>query len=896
MRPGTGRSRVELAGVKGLRFAAAAAMAVLAGSTAVAQAAPHATAAPKAAAVVTNGSWPVYHHDNAHTGFDASQQSVSGATAGWVSGAFDGAVYAEPLVYQGVVYVATLNNTVYAINQADGSALWSKNLGAPETGGWLCGNVSPQGILGTPVVDTAANRIYVAAFMSTDVWTIFGLDLGNLGNIVLQTTIPGNYAGGAFDWKIQQERGALAVANGYVYVPIGGRNGDCNDGSILFQGWIFGIPTNGSNSLAEWNTGGSGGSSIWAPGGVVVDDTTGKVFVTTGNGNCPSTYDNYNDAVVRLSASLALEDYFAPSDWRLNWSCNDEDLGSSSTILISPTLAFQSGKRGGGFLVNPKSLGGIGGQLYPPSAQNVCLGKTGAANYSSYAYAAPYVYLSCESNGIVGLKVDTAAPSFSGCASSATCVAPSWHTGAGKLYGPPIVAGGLVWAVDTNGSGLTGFDAATGGVVYQSAAFAARRFSTPTEAGGQVFVASDTVVREFNLVPACTNATLTPNLGSPQAAGTAVLLTATITNCASPLYKFWVQPPGGSWGVVQPYGAGNTYNWTSTGTAGIYHLEVDVKNTGSTAAYDSVANIMYTINGAATCASASLSTNPTSPQPAGTQVVLTASSTACPTPRYQFWLQDPGSRWSMVQDYSAGTTYTWAAANNRTPGIYHLQVYARDASESVTYDAVSPVANYQMNAVAGCTAANLSASPTSPGATGATLTLTGSSASCPNPRYRFWILDPGRSWSMVQDYSAATTYTWTQTGLAGSYRTEVDVRDASETTVYDVVFNLTYQVSGCAAAALSASPANTAAHGTTVTFTGSATCLGTPTYKFWIKAPGGAWTVVQSYGTSNTFTWTSTSSPINTSAPGTYTIEVDIRNQGGTDTYETVKGITYSLT
>jgi hypothetical protein len=54
--------------------------------------------------------------------------------------------------------------------------------------------------------------------------------------------------------------------------------------------------------------------------------------------------------------------------------------------------------------------------------------------------------------------------------------------------------------------------------------------------------------------------------------------------------------------------------------------------------------------------------------------------------------------------------------------------------------------------------------------------------------------------------------------------------------------------------------------------------------------------VVQNYSTSNTFSWTSTSSPINTSAPGTYLLEVDIRNQGGTDTYETVKGITYVLT
>jgi hypothetical protein len=893
MRPETGRSRVELAGVKRLRFAAAAAMAVLAGSTAVVQAAPHAAAAPKAAAVVTNGSWPVYHHDNAHTGFDSTQPTASGATTGWVSPAMDGAVYASPVVYGGIVYAATLNNTVYAFNQADGSLLWSTHLGTPTSSGWTCGNVSPLGILGTPVIDTAAGRIYVAFFASDHLYRVDGLNL-TTGAIALNTSIP-TTIGSGFDWTIQQQRGALALANGNVYVPFGGRWGDCGS----YHGWVVGVATNGSPTPIVYETP-STGSGVWAAGGVAIDDATGNVFFATGNhvprSTCSSAVNS--DSVIRTAPALGLAtSFFQPQDWSANWCATDMDLGSAGPVLISPTLAFMSGKYGQGFLVDPTNLGGTNGQLFPAASPyagaDVCVGNHNDATFGSFAYAAPYVYLSCQSQGIVGLKVDTAAKTFSLC--GATCAAPSWHSGAGKVYGPPIVAGGIVWAVDTSGSGLTGFDAATGTSVFQSGAFAARNFSTPSEAGGQVFVASDTVVREFNLVPACTNATLTPNPGSPQAAGTAVLLTATITNCASPLYKFWVQPPGGSWGVVQPYGAGNTYNWTSTGTAGLYHLEVDVKNSGSTAAYDSVANITYTINGAATCASAGLSTNPTSPQLAGTQVVLSASSTACPTPRYQFWLQDPGSRWSMVQDYSAGTTYTWAAANNRTPGVYHLQVYARDASESVTYDAVSPVANYQMNAVAGCTAANLSASPPSPGATGATVTLTGSSASCPNPRYRFWILDPGRSWSMVQDYSAATTYTWTQTGLAGSYRTEVDVRDASETTVYDVVFNLTYQVSGCTAAALVASPANTAAHGTTITFTGSATCLGTPTYKFWIKAPGGAWSVVQSYGTSNTFSWTSASSPINTSAAGTYSIEVDIRNQGGTDTYETVKGITYVL-
>ncbi len=142
---------------------------------------------------------------------------------------------------------------------------------------------------------------------------------------------------------------------------------------------------------------------------------------------------------------------------------------------------------------------------------------------------------------------------------------------------------------------------------------------------------------------------------------------------------------------------------------------------------------------------------------------------------------------------------------------------------------------------------------------------------------------------MVQDYSAATTHSWPQTGLAGSYSLEVDVRDASETTVYDVVANGTYVVNGCSAAGLTANPANTGAHGTPITLTATSACPGTATYKLWISAPGGSWQVVQNFTTANTFSWAPATA-------GTYYLEVDVRDQGGTDSYEKVANITYSVT
>lgn len=454
-----------------------------------------ATWQPLPVLAAVSGAWTQYHHDDAHTGYHASETQVTSAAAGWVSPVLDQQVYASVLVYNGLVYAATLNNTVYALNQATGTVSWSNHLGAPVAGGWGCGNVSPQGILGTPVIDVAGGRIYVAAlFLSDHLYHVIGLALAT-GVIQMDTPIPATIDGG-FDWTIQQERGALSVHNGYVYVPIGGRAGDCGP----YHGWVIGAPTNGSTSLADYKTPGQA-SGLWAAGGVAIDDTTGMLFAATGNGTgsgCSSV--NQNDAVVRLSPALVLRDWFMPVDWQANWCQNDQDLGSAGPLLISPNLLFQAGKWGGGFLLNPNNLGHVNGQLFPaPSPYNqaeVCFGNHSDATFGSFAYAAPFVYLECEGRGLVALNTVTSTPSFTPC--DVGCTAPNWTAGGTATFGPPIVAAGAVWAA-TNGGGLSAFDAQTGALIYQSAGFGINRFVTPSEAGGQVFVPSHTVIRSFNM-------------------------------------------------------------------------------------------------------------------------------------------------------------------------------------------------------------------------------------------------------------------------------------------------------------------------------------------------------------------------------------------------------------
>jgi hypothetical protein len=73
----------------------------------------------------------------------------------------------------------------------------------------------------------------------------------------------------------------------------------------------------------------------------------------------------------------------------------------------------------------------------------------------------------------------------------------------------------------------------------------------------------------------------------PQAAGTAIAMSATSSRCGSAQYQFWVQTPAGSWSVSQPYG-GAAWTWNTAGLApGTYQVGVWARQSGSTSSYDS---------------------------------------------------------------------------------------------------------------------------------------------------------------------------------------------------------------------------------------------------------------------------------------------------------------------
>jgi len=179
-----------------------------------------------------------------------------------------------------------------------------------------------------------------------------------------------------------------------------------------------------------------------------------------------------------------------------------------------------------------------------------------------------------------------------------------------------------------------------------------------------------------------TSATLMASPASPQAAGTAITLTASSTGSSNPQYRFYVKPAGGTWSLLRNYSSTNTYTWTPS-TAGTYYLEMHARNVASTAPYQAYYDLTYEVT-SSEVTSATLMASPASPQAAGTAITLTASSTGSSNPQYRFYVKPAGGTWSLLRNYSSTNTYTWTPS---TAGTYYLEMHARDVASTAPYQA-----------------------------------------------------------------------------------------------------------------------------------------------------------------------------------------------------------------
>jgi outer membrane protein assembly factor BamB len=436
-------------------------------TTATSGPAPPGTGSTSAQSEPVAATWSTFGHDNSRRGVDTSAPPFRAIRRRWRSTPLDGAVYGQPLVVGTLAVAATEADSVYAFALADGGLRWHTNLGSPVPGGDLpCGDIDPSGITSTPVVDVGANAVWVVAFVQPAHHELVALDLAT-GAVRSRRSIdpPGG------DAQVEQQRGALLLTGGRVYVPYGGLFGDCGN----YHGWIVSARTDGTGDLASWQVPSGREAGIWATGGPVTD-ASGDLFTTTGNSDSAAAFD-FGNAVVRLSPALQVLDWFAPANWA-TLNAHDGDLGSTTPALVGPAGSelLQVGKSGIGYLLEAGNLG----HLSPaPFSARLC----GAA-FGATAYVDPVLYVPCTD----GLRAVRIGPG------------PAFHvqwTGPASLPGPPIVSGGAVWYLDTASGQLVGLDPATGQARFRAAAGEVVHFASPGAGAGLILVAAGGRIEAF---------------------------------------------------------------------------------------------------------------------------------------------------------------------------------------------------------------------------------------------------------------------------------------------------------------------------------------------------------------------------------------------------------------
>ena len=358
------------------------------------------------------------HNDNTRAGLNnleliLTTSNVNTTTFGKLfTMTIDDQVYAQPLMVgnlaigsgnHNVLFVATVNNTVYAYDGDNGSLYWKNNYtqtgmrppNSTDMSSTWCTTYTDIkyniGIIGTPVIDTTTGTIYFVA-RSTDgnqfVQYLHAVNIIN-GNeqpgspVAISATVPGSGDGSisnvvSFDPRRNNQRQGLTLVNGVVYISFSSHC-DWNP----YHGWILGYNTQTLQQQTVYNDtpdGENGG--LWESGMGVAADAQGNLYVVSGNGTVgqgnlftssgngtdenspnpnPADPTDRGESAMKLTPSgsgLQLSSYFTPTNY-LNLNINDLDYGVMGTLLIPNTNYYLTGcKDGNLYLLNKDNMGG----------------------------------------------------------------------------------------------------------------------------------------------------------------------------------------------------------------------------------------------------------------------------------------------------------------------------------------------------------------------------------------------------------------------------------------------------------------------------------------------------------------------------------------------------------
>jgi outer membrane protein assembly factor BamB len=365
------------------------------------------------------------------------------------------------------VVAATETDEVFGLDVATGVVRWRVQVGSPlPLRQQPCGILDPLGITSTGVYDQQTDLAYFLAQSGKREHLLVGIDPAT-GAIEFSRRVPSPDHQPAYD----QQRAALALTNGRIYVAFGGHNGDCGP----YIGSVVAVPATGNGAIGSYRVPTAQQGGIWAPGGPVVGPN-GTIYVSVGNGARTSRSFDGSNSVTALTPGLAVTGIFAPTDWRV-LSAGDADVGSESPALLTDGRILMVGKAGLGYILNADHLGGVGGQL---TEGRVCPPSSDGA-YGGSAVLGTVVYVPCAA-GVAA--VNTAGDR----------IKVQWRGPAGSA-GSPVLGGGAVWVASPSSGRLFELDPQTGAVRQRiSLGGPLPHFVSPSLSGGLVLVGTMTGV------------------------------------------------------------------------------------------------------------------------------------------------------------------------------------------------------------------------------------------------------------------------------------------------------------------------------------------------------------------------------------------------------------------
>ena len=441
------------------------------------------------------------HNDNTRAGWNDSETvlTTSNVNAQQFGKLFtlpvDDQVYAQPLVagkitidngLHNVVYIATVNNTVYAYDGDTGKLYWQRNFTAPGmrppkntdlTG--ACGGAYADfsgrfGIVGTPVIDPAKHTMYFVS-RSTDgntfVQHLHAVDILSGSEVAgspvaITASVSGSGDGSvnnvvSFDPERGNQRQGLTLTNGIVYVTF---SSHCDWGP--YHGWILGYDAGTLAQQVVYNVtpdGSAGG--MWESGAGMAADAAGNLYVVAGNGTVgasgdPTSLTNRSESALKLTrtgSTLRVASYFTPDNYQY-LNDNDLDYGGMGSFLIPSSNYYLTGAKDGRiFLLNKDDMGGYlssGNQV-----QQVIALRADANMHTQPAYfggsAKEFVYVWPENDALRAIPFDRASNmldesgemSFGGNGPTGQCGAVLSVSSNGSTAGT-----GIVWAAHPLGA------------------------------------------------------------------------------------------------------------------------------------------------------------------------------------------------------------------------------------------------------------------------------------------------------------------------------------------------------------------------------------------------------------------------------------------------------------